>query len=77
MNKNKCIRILVNIGRRIPKNILSKDFEHLDKVFKTYKKTIIKFLGLMNPTESFNRRTDVTLLDYMNELGDIYKKYCK
>jgi hypothetical protein len=62
---------------KIIKNILSKDFEHLDKVFKTYKKTIIKFLGLMNPTESFNRRTDVTLLDYMNELGDIYKKYCK
>ena len=58
------------------KNMLSNDFEHLDKVFKSYKKLIIKFLGLMNPTESFNRKTDVTLLDNMNELSNIYKKYC-
>lgn len=58
------------------KNILSNDFEHLDKVFKSHKKLIIKFLGLMNPTESFNRKTDVTLLDNMNELGMLYKKYC-
>jgi hypothetical protein len=58
------------------KNILSNDFEHLDKVFKSYKKLIIKFLGLMNPTESFNRKTDVTLLDNMNEIGMLYKKYC-
>lgn len=58
------------------KNVLSNDFEHLDKVFKSYKKLIIKFLGLMNPTESFNRKTDVTLLDDMNEIGMLYKKYC-
>lgn len=58
------------------KNILSNDFEHLDKVFKSYKKLIIKFLGLMNPTESFNRKTDVTLLDNMNEIGVLYKKHC-
>ena len=57
------------------KNILSKDFEYLDKVFKTQKKTIIKFLSLMHPTESFNRKTDVTLLDNMNELGNMYKKH--
>lgn len=58
------------------KNILSKDFEYVDKVFKSQKKTIIKFLNLMNPTESFNRKTDVALLDYMNELSNIYKKHC-
>lgn len=58
------------------KNILSNNFEYLDKVFKSHKKLIIKFLGLMNPTESFNRKTDVTLLDNMNELGMLYKKYC-
>lgn len=57
------------------KEILSKDFEYLDKVFKSNKKTIIKFLNLMYPTENFSRKTDVTLLEYMDELTVLYKQY--
>ena len=58
-------------------DILKNDFDHLDKVFKKEKKVIIKFLSLMNPTESFARKSDVSLLEYMTELGDLYKKYNK
>lgn len=59
------------------KNILLGDFNYLDKVFKSNKKTIIKFLGLVNPTESYSRKTDVSILEYMEELSSLYKKYFK
>jgi DNA-directed RNA polymerase specialized sigma subunit len=59
------------------KNILLSDFNYLDKVFKSNRKTIVKFLGLVNPTESYSRKTDVSILEYMEELGDLYKKYFK
>ena len=61
--------------RKIILDILSDDFEYLDKVFKSNKKLIIKFLGLVNPTESYSRKTDVTLLEQMFELAELYKKY--
>jgi hypothetical protein len=59
------------------KNILLGDFNYLDKVFKSNRKTIIKFLGLVNPTESYSRKTDVSILEYMDELSGLYKKYFK
>ena len=59
------------------KQMLDGDFDYLDKVFKKEKKLIIKFLGLMNPAESFSRKTDVSLLEYMTELAELYKKYKK
>jgi DNA-directed RNA polymerase specialized sigma subunit len=55
--------------------ILKNDFNYLDNIFKSVKKTIIKFLAEVYPTESFIRKSDVTLLEYMNELADFYKKY--
>lgn len=57
------------------KTILNNDFNYLDKVFKSNKKIIIKFLSLMYPTESFVKKTDVSLLEYMDELSELYKKY--
>jgi hypothetical protein len=54
---------------------LNNGFEYLDNIFKPNKKLIIKFLGLVNPTESYSRKTDVTLLEQMLELADLYKKY--
>jgi DNA-directed RNA polymerase specialized sigma subunit len=56
-------------------DILKNDFDYLDKRFKSDKKLIIKFLGLMYPTENFSRRTDVALLEYMEELSILYKSY--
>ena len=62
---------------KIIKDILSNGFDYLDKVFKSNKKLIIKFLGIIYPTESFNRKSDVSLLEYMSELADIYKIHYK
>ena len=59
------------------KQMLDGDFDYLDKVFKKEKKLIVKFLGLMNPAESFSRKTDVSLLEHMTELAELYKKYSK
>lgn len=58
-------------------SILQNNFEYLDKNFKSEKTTIVKFLGMMYPTESFKRKTDVAILEYMTELSELYKKYYK
>ena len=62
---------------KIIKNILSDGFDYLDSVFKSSKKIIVKFLSAVYPTESFVRKSDVTLLEYMSELSDLYKNYYK
>lgn len=62
---------------KIITQILSSDFDFLDSVFKANKKVIVKFLSAIYPTESFIRKSDVTLLEYMCELSDFYKKYYK
>lgn len=58
-------------------NILKSDFNYLDKVFKSNKKQIINFLSLIYPTDSFIRKSDVSLIEYMSELADLYKNYYK
>lgn len=58
-------------------NILLNDFDYLDKVYKSNKKTIIKFLNAVNPTDSFIRKSDVSILEYVDELSSLYKKYNK
>lgn len=59
------------------KDILMNDFDYLDKMFKANKKLIIRFLSLLYPTESFAKKTDVALLEYMDELCELYKKHNK
>jgi hypothetical protein len=59
----------------IIKDLLAGDFENLDSHFKSNKKLIIKFLSLVYPTENFSRKTDVALLEYMDELSYFYKKH--
>lgn len=63
--------------QKIVKDILSNDFEYLDKIFKQHRKLLVKFLGLVNPTDSYSRKTDVAILEYMSEIADLYKKYYK
>ena len=63
--------------KKIIKELLSGDFEYLDSHFKSNKKLIVKFLGMIYPTDSFVRKSDVTILDNMTELMDLYKKYYK
>lgn len=72
---NGAIEALDKSEIKIIIDILSNDFDHLDKIFKSSKKTIIKFLGLVYPAESFSRKSDVSLLEYMDELSELYKKH--
>jgi hypothetical protein len=58
-------------------HIIKSDFNELDNHFKANKKYIINFLSHMCPTESMARKTDVSLLEYMVEIQDLYKKYSK
>ena len=57
--------------------ILKGDFEILDSNYKTNKNIIRKFLTNMYPSENINKKTDVTLLEYMEEIQNAYKKYIK
>ena len=57
--------------------ILNGDFEVLDSRLKKDKKLIVTFLNNMYPTENMNRKSDVSLLEYMSELQMYYQKYNK
>jgi hypothetical protein len=76
--KGTLYNVLDELGHRdggVIEEILKNDFDYLDKRFKADKKLIVKFLSLMYPTENFSRRTDVALLEYMEELSILYKNY--
>lgn len=78
-NKNIFKRALDNALLKV-KNpsieiVLGGDFNSIDDILKKDKKSIILFLNSMYPTESFNRKTDVALLDYMSEIQQAYHKF--
>lgn len=56
-------------------DLLGGDFEHLDSNYKKNKKSIIEFLSYMYPATSFAKKTDVDLLEMMQELQDYFKKH--
>lgn len=56
-------------------NMLKGGFDEIDSNIKTYKKDIIIFLSCMYPSEKFSNRSDVELIEYMQEVSDAYKKY--
>ena len=74
---NDVLDNLEKYEEKIIKDILSKDFDYLDSHLKSNKKIIVKFLGLVYPTDSFTRKSDVSILEYIVELMDLYKKYFK
>lgn len=59
---------------------LKDGFEFVDSTYRHNKDTIVKFLSSMEPTETFNRRSDAYILDKMSELSmmcdkhNLYKK---
>ena len=59
----------------IIKNILKSDFEYLDDNLKKHKKLFILFLNNMYPTENMSRKSDVGILEYMQELQEYYQLY--
>lgn len=56
-------------------NILKGNFEDLDSTYKPNKNTIIKFLSGLYPTKSFKDISDVSILEEMTNICDIYKKF--
>lgn len=69
------------VGSEQAKNViidlLQGGFAEIDANLKKYKPEILKFLSYMYPTERFNNKSDVDLLQYMQEISDAYKKYKK
>jgi len=57
--------------------LLKGTFDDLDANYKKNKKVIVAFLSNMYPTETFVRKSDVDIIDRMNELQDINKKFNK
>ena len=62
---------------KIIKDLLNGSFDDLDINYKKNKKLIVLFLTNMYPTETFVRKSDVSIIDRMTELQDIYKKFNK
>lgn len=71
------LSILPKDGSEYILNVLQKDFEYLDSTFKKNKKFIILFLKELYPTESMSNKTDVSLLEYMVDVCEAYKKHKK
>ncbi len=59
---------------------LKEGFDFVDSTYRKNKDTILYFLSAMEPTETFNRRSDAYILDKMSELSmmcdrhNLYKK---
>ena len=58
-------------------NLIQGDFTLLDNNYKRNKKTIIKFLKEMYPTENVAKKSDVSILEYMQDIQNAYQKYAK
>lgn len=56
-------------------DLLRSDFNYLDNNYKNNKKIIILFLNKIYPTENLSHKTDVSLLEYMSEIQELYGKY--
>ena len=55
--------------------LINGDFSILDDLYKKNKKSIVRFLKDMYPTENISRKTDVALLEYMEDIQNAYQKY--
>lgn len=71
------LSVLPKEGSEYILNVLQRDFEYLDSTFKKNKKFIILFLNELYPTESMSNKTDVSLLEYMMDICEAYKKHKK
>ena len=58
-------------------DLLKGEFDDLDSNYKKNKKAIILFLSNMYPTETFVRKSDVDIINRMQELQDVWKKFNK
>ena len=50
-------------------------FDYIDSTYRKNKPIIVKFLSLMEPTDTFSRRSDAYILDKMSELQMMCQKH--
>lgn len=62
---------------KVLEEVMNGDYVVADDNIKTHKILYINFLKHMYPTESFDKITDVTLLERMVEIQEAYKKFKK
>lgn len=58
-------------------SMIEGGFGEIDNNLKKYKSNIINFLSYMYPSEKISNRSDVELIEYMQEISNAYKKYKK
>lgn len=63
--------------KSIINDIIEGDFEILDSSYKKNRKTIVKFLSYMYPSESMSRKSDVSILELMQEVQQAYHMHKK
>jgi hypothetical protein len=56
-------------------NCLNNGFEFIDETYKKNKKILIFILRELYPTETFNNKSDVYIIDKMTELSNISNEY--
>lgn len=59
------------------RDLLAGSFDDLDGSYKKNKRVIVAFLSSMYPTETFVRKSDVDIINRMQELQEIWKKFNK
>lgn len=58
-------------------DVLENGFEFLDSTFKKNKNVIILFLSELYPTDSMDKKTDVSLIEYMMDIYEAFQKHKK
>lgn len=56
-------------------NIFKGNFESIDSNYKKNKRLIVFFLSNLYPSDNMSKKTDVALLDMMQEVQELYQKY--
>ena len=76
--KNSIIMILDKLSVEESKyfiECLINGFEYIDDTYKKHKKLLMYILKELYPTETFNNKSDVAIINYMSELSEISNNY--
>jgi hypothetical protein len=54
---------------------LRDGFDYVDSTYRKNKDSIVEFLSIMEPTETYSRRSDAFILDKISEISNLCKSY--
>jgi hypothetical protein len=54
---------------------LRDGFDYIDSTYRNNKLVIMEFLSIVEPTESFGKRSDAYIIDKLSELSDMCRKH--